>query len=280
MMITTALLQRPLHSRPRKLAAKVDAASSKKSDFDAITTSAASSSSSPSSSAAMTWPPFLKGQTEKPVRVVVIDDDPRMVNIICNELLADGRTDVVGSAVSLREGRRLITSCEFDVMLVDLNLGDGEGFELIALMKSVHNLAEAIVISAMEDEKHAIHAFELGATGYLIKNSWFGNFVQAVLQVVNGGAYITPRLARGLLSKLQRSPQDVQASQLPMEQPLSKREHEVLKLVCIGHTSAEIASKLLISVLTVNTHIKSMYRKLHVNSRAHAICSANAKGLI
>lgn len=63
-------------------------------------------------------------------------------------------------------------------------------------------MAEALVISAMEDEDHALHAFELGATGYFVKNSWFGNFSQAVLQVVNGGASITPSLARRLLHKL------------------------------------------------------------------------------
>lgn len=277
--MTVSVLLQKLVLSPIKQSAKRSATKPLTNRLKQASTGA-SIAGSPPQSTAMTWPPFLVGQTAKPVRVIVIDDDSRMLHIICNELLADRRTDVVGSAVSLRDGRRLVTNCEFDVMLVDLNLGDGDGFELISLVKSVHNLAEAIVISAMEDEKHAIHAFELGATGYLVKNSWFGNFVQAVLQVVNGGASITPRLARGLLSKLHRIPADTQAPQLPQVQPLSKREHEILKLVCIGHTSVEIASKLLISVMTVNTHIKSLYRKLHVNSRAHAISSATAKGLI
>lgn len=66
-------------------------------------------------------------------------------------------------------------------MRVDLNLGDGTGFDLIECMKTVRPMAEAIVISAMEDEQHALRAFELEATGYLVKNSWFGNFSQDVL---------------------------------------------------------------------------------------------------
>ena len=126
------------------------------------------------------WPAFLAGQPGKPVRVVLIDDDAHMRKVISHELLGDLRTDLVAQATSMREGRRLISQHEFDVMLVDLNLGDGNGLDLIDYMKTVHPLAEAVVISAMEDEQHALRAFELGATGYLVKNSWFGNFPQAV----------------------------------------------------------------------------------------------------
>lgn len=151
------------------------------------------------------WPAFLAGQPGKPVRVLLIDDDVHIRKVIANELLGDLRTDLVAQATSMREGRRLISQHEFDVMLVDLNLGDGSGLDLIDYMKTVRPLAEAVVISAMDDEQHALRAFELGATGYLVKNSWFGNFPQAVLQVVNGGASITPNLARRLLHRLEHS---------------------------------------------------------------------------
>lgn len=229
---------------------------------------------------AANWPPFLTGQTEKPVRVIVVDDDSHMRNIICNELLADGRTDVVGSADSLRQGRRLVNACEFDVMLVDLNLGDGDGFELIALMKNVRSMSEAIVISAMEDEARAIHAFELGATGYLVKNSWFGNFSQAVLQVVNGGASITPNLARRLLHKLERPKAELLHRANPVKQALSGREQAVLKMVAVGYTSCEIGAQLLITTQTVNSHIKNIYGKLQVKTRAHAVTAGAERGLL
>ena len=226
------------------------------------------------------WPGFLNGQPEQPVRVLLIDDDPNMSRVIAHELLADLRINLVGQAASVREGRRLINQNEFDVMLVDLNLGDGTGFELIEYMKTVRPVAEAVVISAMEDEFHALHAFELGATGYLVKNSWFGNFPQAVLQVVNGGASITPNLARRLLSRFEHT----QVSD-NVEQPvrgkdkLSDREKEVLKLVALGCTSTEIGTRLLISGQTVNTHIKNIYRKLNVRTRAQAVSLATNRGL-
>lgn len=235
----------------------------------------------PQSSATMSWPPFLVGQAAKPVRVMLVDDDANIRHVISSELMADMRCNLVGQGGSAREGRRLISSCEFDVMLVDLNLGDGNGFELIEHLKTVRPLAEAVVISAMEDEQHALHAFELGATGYLIKNSWFGNFAQAVLQVVNGGASITPNLARRLLHRLEHSHTETapQHEEAP-KKGLSQREHAVLKMVAAGYTSVEIGLRLAISGLTVNTHIKNIYRKLHVKTRAHAVSSALQRGLL
>lgn len=226
------------------------------------------------------WPGFLTGQPEQPVRVLLVDDDPHMSRVIAHELLADLRINLLGQASSLREGRRFISQNEFDVMLVDLNLGDGTGFDLIEYMKTVRPMAEAVVISAMEDEQHALHAFELGATGYLVKSSWFGSFPQAVLQVVNGGASITPNLARRLLSRFEHAQLSEQVAQETRgKDKLSEREKEVLKLVASGYTSTEIGGRLLISGQTVNTHIKNIYRKLNVRTRAQAVSFATHRGL-
>jgi DNA-binding NarL/FixJ family response regulator len=180
------------------------------------------------------------------VRVLLVDDDAQMRRVIAHELLADLRIDLLGQGASVKDGRRLISQHDFDVMLVDLNLGDGTGFELIERMKTVRPMAEAVVISAMEDAQHALKAFELGATGYLVKNSWFGNFPQAVLQVVNGGASLTPNLARRLLQKFE----SVKTAALQRNEAiklLSLREKEVLKLIAAGCTSAEIGAGLAIS---------------------------------
>jgi DNA-binding NarL/FixJ family response regulator len=226
------------------------------------------------------WPGFLTGQTEQPVRVLLVDDDPHMSRVIAHELLGDLRINLLGQGHSVREGRRLISQNEFDVMLVDLNLGDGSGFDLIEYMKTVRPMAEAVVISSMEDEQHALHAFELGATGYLVKNSWFGNFPQAILQVVNGGASITPNLARRLLKKFEQPQANVQPLQEDKNKgKLSKREQQILKLVASGQTSTEIGARLVISGQTVNTHIKNIYRKINVRNRAQAVSFAANHGL-
>ncbi|MEY3124453.1 MAG: hypothetical protein RLZZ573_973 [Pseudomonadota bacterium] len=227
------------------------------------------------------WPDFLTGQAGRPVRVLLIDADAHMRFRIARELATDERISLVAQAGTLREGRRMVNLHEFDVMMVDLNLGDGSGFDLLTHMKTVRPFAEAVVIAATEDEQHALHAFELGATGYLGKNSWFGNFPLAVLQVVNGGASITPNLARRLLLRLDtKDAGATPGSARSGTDPLSEREKTVLKMVAAGHTSSEIGSRLTISCQTVNTHVKNIYRKLQVRTRAQAVSRATHKGLL
>lgn len=226
------------------------------------------------------WPDFLTGQNEHPVRVLLIDDDTHIRQVISQELLSDLRTDLVAQGSSLRQGLRLVARHNFDVLLVDLNLGDGSGFDLIEAMKAAQPNAEAIVISVMEDEEHAVHAFELGATGYLVKNSWFGNFPQAVLQVANGGAAITPSLARRLLRRLRPHSPLLTWAGTGLKEKLSEREQEVLKRVAAGYTSVEIGVQLEISHQTVNAHVKNIYRKLRVHSRAEASSFAAQSGIL
>jgi DNA-binding NarL/FixJ family response regulator len=210
--------------------------------------------------------------------VILVDDDPHIRRVIAGELCADLRIELVGQAQCARSGKRLIAGTEFDVMIVDLHLGNGSGFELIEYMKHVRGHAEAIVVSVLDDEQRAIRAFELGATGYLVKSTWFGSFAQAVLQVCNGGASIAPNLARRLL---QRFSAPVPAAPAPdRREMLSERESQVLREVAKGYTNQDIAQRLSLSVQTVNTHVRNIYRKLEVRSRAQAVAQATRQRLI
>jgi DNA-binding NarL/FixJ family response regulator len=227
------------------------------------------------------WPEHMAGQSGQPVRVLLIDDDEHIRRVIAQELMGDPRTLVVAQGSNLREGRRMMKLHDFDVMLVDLYLGDGEGFELIETMKQLHPAAEAIVISLMDEDEQVVRAFEMGATGYLVKNSVFGSYAQAVLQVVNGGASITPHLARRMLQRFAASAPEVGGKRRGAQEnePLSSREKEVLGMVAAGYTSAEIAEQMRITAATVETHIRNIYRKLQVRSRAQAVRFASLRGL-
>jgi DNA-binding NarL/FixJ family response regulator len=228
------------------------------------------------------WPDYLTGQADKPVRVIVVDDDPHIRAVISQELMRDSRTVVAGQAGALRDGRRLVREHDFDVMLVDLNLGDGAGYDLISYARQVRSMAQVVVVSVLEAEEDALRAFDLGAVGFLVKNSWFGSFVQAVLQVANGGASITPSLARRLLLKLDRSRVRPQAVRPGAEEPrkLTEREKEILRMIANGYTSNEVGSRLTISDLTVNTHVRNIYHKLHVKTRAQAVSCASDLGFL
>ena len=226
------------------------------------------------------WPHFLAGQHAKPVRVVLVASDPLIRNVIAQELLDDRRIQLE-KANTLREGRCLLIRHELDVLMVDVCLVDGSGFELITEAKKHRSTPEVIAISAHLDEAQALHAFELGASGYLVQSAWLQSYAQAVLHVVNGGAAVTPTLARRLLVHLNHS----RANGNPVRSPtgratLTARELEVLQLVALGNGGDAIAKQLGISPQTVNVHIKSIYRKLQVHTRAQAVSCATHRGLL
>ncbi|MEN9983862.1 MAG: hypothetical protein RJB10_773 [Pseudomonadota bacterium] len=232
------------------------------------------------------WPDFLLGQASQPLRVILIEEDAHMRSVVGQELGGDPRTTLLATASNMREGKNLIANYAFDVMLLDLNLRDGMSFELLKYMRMHRPAAEALVISMMDDEEKAITAFDLGANGYIVKNSWFGNYAQAVLQVANGGAFISPSLARRLIKKFANSShvelQQNRNQVIPLHTNgvLSFREREILELVADGCTSSAIALKINISTQTVTTHIKNIYRKLQVHTRAQAVSSAKNQGLL
>lgn len=223
------------------------------------------------------WPDFMVGQQGKPTRVLLVDDDVHLRRVVERELMGDPRVLLVGQAGSLREAKHLMRQEVFDVLLADLKLEDGSGFELLSLQRSLRPAAETIIISVMEGDAQLLQAIEQGAAGYLVKHCWFGSYVQAVLQVANGGASITPHVARRLLQRLRGN--NVEAKPTENEQ-LSGREREILRNVAQGYTSHEIAEQLRITTLTVNSHVRNIYRKLHIKSRAQAVRAALLQGLL
>ncbi len=229
------------------------------------------------------WPSFLVGQRDKPVRTIVIDDDIHFVNVLLQELALDERIQVVGRALNFKDGKRLVRSADFDVLIIDLNLTDRSGDQLLELATAQKPGSHAIVCTAADQEQLVRQAFDLGASGYLLKHSWFGNYAQSILQVANGGAAITPHLVKRLLRRAEPAPDaDLSIVTVPRvsAEQLSSREREVLRMVANGNTSAQIAAHLQISHMTVNTHIRNTYRKLQVRSRAQAVQSAMVRGLI
>lgn len=234
------------------------------------------------------WPESMSGQPGAPLRVHIVDSDAHVRGVIAQELMGDSRTVVAGQAGTLRDGRRMVRDIRFDVLLVDVALSDGAGFELITHARGLNPGAEVVALSRSETDDDAMRAFDLGAAGFVVKNSWFVSFVQAVLQVANGGAAITPALSRRLL--LKRGPGAAASATAPAKAPgvagevvrikLSLREHEVLRMIASGLTSSQIGDRLAISSTTVNSHVKNMYHKLHVRSRAQAVSCANSWGLL
>ena len=206
---------------------------------------------------------------------------------------AHPKLQLIGVAETKEGGVQLVCSQEPDVVLLDLGLPDGSGIEVLHAIRE-HGLAsQALVISIYGDEQTVVPALEAGAAGYLMKDQPIEDLPKAVLQMMSGGAPISPAIARHMLRRFQadappasqhtqpaNAPQIDRSSQsapTPIEE-LSKKEREVLELVSRGFTSQEIAEQKGKSYHTITTHVRNIYRKLAVNSRAEAVSTAMKNG--
>ena len=206
------------------------------------------------------------------VNIVEDDEDVRLrIELLIRENdnfnLLNSSADVAGGLAALKEHKP-------DILLTDLGLPDGSGIEIIQSVERLHLDCEVMVISGFQDEHNVFSALEAGAKAYILKHDKSQKITDAILSMMDGGAPISPVIARLMLQKFQRP--------LPAELPeaLTERQVKILKLVSQGFSSKEIAEKLSISYYTVTTHIKNIYNKLQVNSRAEALHEAGRLGLL
>jgi DNA-binding NarL/FixJ family response regulator len=211
-----------------------------------------------------------------PHRILLVEDDAPTREHLARAIAANPALALIGQAASVAEGRAQLAREAPDVLLTDLGLPDGSGIELIHELRRSAPEALAMVVTALGDEKTVIAAIEAGASGYLLKDGSFAEIGAALLELAAGGSPISPGIARYVLRRLQREGAGA-AADAPR---LTEREHEVLGLIAKGFSFPEIASLLAISAHTVTAHVRHIYEKLEVTSRASAVYEAVQMGLI
>ncbi|MBA4262009.1 MAG: DNA-binding response regulator [Comamonadaceae bacterium] len=224
-----------------------------------------------------------RAPTATDTRLYLIEDDPTILHFVQQTLLLRPQWRLLGQAGSLAEARRHALTAEANVFLVDLGLPDGRGEEALRLLARHQPEAELLVFTVFGEESRLVGALEAGATGYVLKGCTPEELIAAIEQIRDGGAPISPLLARLLLKQFRavRDSLPDHAPDDPVEAVLlSERESEVLKLVAKGYVNKEIAQKLCISPATVGTHIKNLYRKLAVHSRVQVVRVAQERGLL
>lgn len=221
------------------------------------------------------------------VQVLLVEDDADVRERLARAIAAEPDFTIVAAVGSCAEARAAILSTPPDVLVVDLGLPDGRGSELIRDLLAQRPSVLAMVVTVFGDEAHVVEAIEAGASSYLLKDASPAQVGRALRQMLDGGSPISPSVARHLLRRMRREGDEAEPSIPPpataaVASPglLSSREHEVLLLVSKGYAYAEIARALVISVNTVSTYVKQIYRKLAVNSRSAAVFEAQQQGLL
>lgn len=164
-------------------------------------------------------------------------------------------------------------------VLVDLGLPGGSGIDIIDAVQTVSWRCECVVISIFGDENRVLEALRAGAKGYILKNDPHRNIGKQIMDLIDGGSPMSPKIARLLLkiaqSGVNSHPQN--DNDIPN---LTGREMDVLQQLSYGFKRKEIAERLSVSVGTISTHINSIYGKLNVNSNIEAVIFAKSKKLL
>ena len=161
--------------------------------------------------------------------------------------------------------------------IVDLNLPDGSGVDVIRAMAECAPQAPILVVTAVEEPGVALAAIRAGASGYIVKATMDIDLLRTVEQMLAGGSPITPAIARLLLLEFHEKTNVAESHALPdgainlsavILEKITERETDVLRLLARGYGNKEIAARLGFSASTADTHVRSIYRKLSVNSRS------------
>ena len=209
------------------------------------------------------------------VRVALCDDHGVVRSGLRRILDAEDDLEVVGEAGSVKEAVAVARTCLPDGFVMDLGLPDGSGINATAEVIRVSPATRVLVLTVHDDIAYLRRAFEAGAVGYLVKEAADIELVQAVRQVASGRQYVHPTLGAALLA-----PDAAPARLAGPGGELSDRELEVLRMMALGLTNAEIGQRLFVSVRTVETHRSHIHQKLNVRNRAELVRRAKEAGLL
>ncbi|MEW5854884.1 MAG: response regulator transcription factor [Myxococcota bacterium] len=214
-------------------------------------------------------------ETTRPMRVLILEDRPELVEAVKHALGREPRCSLVAVCPTLQAGISTIQrGLQAEVALVDLQLPDGTGHTFLPSLKAALPECSAVIWTQFDDDDNLFEALKQGASGYLLKSTPAAQIVQALLDVSEGGAPMTPAIARRVLASFR--PETRAAS--PLE-ALSERERTVLKRLSHGYSYAEIAEELGVSLATVQTYIRRTYAKLNVHTKAEATLLATKAGI-
>jgi DNA-binding NarL/FixJ family response regulator len=164
-----------------------------------------------------------------------------------------------------------------DVILLDVQLPGMDGITALATLKQQAPLARIIILTVFDDAEKIFRAVCAGASGYILKSSGIDQIGEAIRQVLDGGAPMTPEVARKVLDAFTAIDQGASAAN---DYNLTPRECEILRLMANGLLKKEIGDALGISVHTVSTHMQRVYEKLHVRTNTGAVAKALRERLI
>jgi two-component system response regulator NreC len=206
----------------------------------------------------------------EPIRIVLADDHAVVRSGLRMLLDSESDFEVVAEASDVESARRYVHGHRPRVLVLDLNMPGGSSLEAIPVIREESPNTQIVVLTMQQEPAFAREALRAGALGYVLKEAADDELVEAVRRAAVGESYLNPRLGARIASEPPPGPPD----------DLSQREVEVLRLIALGHTNAEIGEQLYLSVRTVETHRSHIQQKLRLSTRADLVGYALERGLL
>lgn len=201
----------------------------------------------------------------KIIRVALVEDDAGTLKSLKQMVATDSECQLVGGYRTVKEAIESLVRLRPSVVLVDVNLPDGTGVDVVRKLSPLLPNTEFVMLTIYQDGDILFDALSAGAHGYLIKPVRADELLGAIHDVLEGGAPMSNVVARKIVRSFEPD------KSLPPVEHLGPREREVLELLASGAMYKQVAAKLDISINTVLTYIRRIYKKLHVNSRHAAV---------
>jgi two-component system, NarL family, response regulator NreC len=208
------------------------------------------------------------------IRVIVVDDHAVVRSGLRALLDREDEVTVVDEAATADEAVFRMIEHKPDVLLMDVTMPGTSGLEAIPKLLQASPATRVLMLSMHDDPRYVREAFAAGASGYVLKEAADTEVVAAIRTVAAGQSYVNPSLGARMVEAEAKAAAEAKAD------PLSEREHEVLRMLALGHTNQEIAKTLYISVRTAETHRAHIMQKLGLGSRADLVRYALAHKLI
>jgi DNA-binding NarL/FixJ family response regulator len=201
------------------------------------------------------------------IRIAIVEDNRGLREGLEEMIrLAPGMT-CVRAFSNAEDAIRSLAKCSPDVVLMDIHLPFRSGIECTRRVKDQMPELQVLILTVYEDNESIFDALKAGASGYLLKRSSPAEIIAAIRDIHVGGAPMSSQIARKLVTSFQAPGPSLESG----GEPLSEREEEVLGLITKGYAGKEIADKMHVSINTVKTHLRHIYRKLHVRSRTEIL---------
>jgi DNA-binding NarL/FixJ family response regulator len=210
----------------------------------------------------------------KPIKIILVDDHTLFRNGLGRLLATDQRFEVVGEASSGAEFLALYPTLGTDVVFMDIDMPGMNGIEASERLLALDPEAKIIALSMHGEQEYYFAMVEVGAKGFLLKNSSFDEVATAVEVVAGGGTYFSQQLLSQLVTALRHS------GVAPHEEALSEREAEILPLICQGFSNQQIGDQLFISKRTVDKHRANILDKTGCKNTASLVVYAVKNNLI